>query len=174
MIQPVWADSFALDPNYSTIVYKIKHLMGHSVGTFPEFNGTITLDKDNQKIEQIDVTINIESVNSRNAKRDEDLRSERFFDTKNFPQGVFHSTKITKKEIIGDLTLKGVTKSVKLDYNWAGVGKDQYGNNKMALSASCVVDRSEFGISHNEKTKDNKWLLGNDVELMIDVQGKEE
>lgn len=169
---PACAGTFALDPDYSVILHKTKHLMGYSVGTFEELTGTITLDEENKKITEITAEINMASVNTRIAERDENLRSKRFFDTQSFPKATFQSTKVTKNRIIGNLTLKGITKKVTLSYTWAGVGKDQYGNTKMALSANGVIDRTDFDVSHNEKTKDKKWLLGNEVELSIEIQGK--
>lgn len=170
----VSAETFALDPNYSAVLHKIKHLMGYNVGTFEDVTGTITLDDENKKIEQISAEISIASINTRNQIRDTDLRSVRFFDVQSFPKATFQSTKVTKNKIFGNLTLKGITKKITLSYNWAGVGKDQYGNTKMALSANGIIDRTTFGVSHNEKTKDNKWLLGDEVELIIEVQGKRE
>ena len=164
------AATYTLDPKYSIILHRIKHLMGYSVGTFEKFNGTIEVDESKNKITAIDVTIDMDSLNTRHEVRDEDLRSEHFFDTKKFPNARFTAEKISKDTITGELTLKGVTRKVKLDYTWAGTGKDQYGNTKTALSARGTIDRQDFGISHNFKAKDNKWVLGDEVELTIEVQ----
>ena len=81
------------------------------------------------------------------------------------------STKIEKNKITGDLTLHGVTKKVTLDYAFWGLAKDQRGKTKTAVSISGVVNRKDFGIVYNIKTDDGTWLLGDEVELRIELHG---
>ena len=145
--------------------------MGFAVGTFEKFNGTIKLNEDNDTFEGLEAAVDVASLNTRNAERDDDLRSERFFDTAKFPQAKFVSKKISKDKITGDLTLHGVTKEVTFDYTLFGVAMDQHGRTKVALSLSGTVNRKDFGIVYNTKTDDGTWLLGDDVNLMIEVEG---
>ncbi len=166
-----WAGTFTVDPVYTTIHFRIKHIMGFAVGSFEKFNGTINLNDANDTLKDLEATVDVASLNTRNAERDTDLRSEKFFDAAKFPQAKFVGKKITKDKITGDLTLHGVTKEATFDYTLFGVAMDQHGRTKVALSLKGTINRKDFGIVYNTKTDDGTWLLGDDVDLMIEVEG---
>ncbi len=166
-----WAGQFAVDPAYTNVSFRIKHLMGFAVGDIKKYEGKITLDEDNAKLTGLEATLDMTSLDTKHKDRDEDLKSDRFFDTAKFPTAFFKVKLISDKELTADLTLKGVTKEVKLSYVFLGVASDQYGRVKTALQISGKINRKDFGITYNTKTDDGKWLLGDDVELKVDVEG---
>ncbi len=167
-----FADQFVIDPVYTTFMFRIKHLMGYASGTIPKYDGTIDLNQDNKAFVGMNITLDLASMDTKNKDRDEDLRSERFFDVAKFPQGKFVTKKVQADDkVIGDLTLKGVTKEVTLAYVFHGIAKDQFGRTKTALTLKGTINRKDFGISYNTKTDDGKWLLGDDVDLWIEIQG---
>jgi len=168
------AQTFVVDPDYSSVMFRIQHLMGYAVGLFQKFDGKIVVEEGTLSLKEMEITIGVGSLNTQNSRRDEDLRSDRFFEVEKYPQATFKTKKVEGDTITGDLTLHGVTKEVSLSYRFWGVGKDQYGRMKAALSLNGVINRRDFGITFDEKTDDGKWLLGDAVEVMIEVQGVEE
>lgn len=167
----VSAGTFTLDPNYTSIGFRIKHLMGYAVGSFTKYDGVIELNSDNTALVGIEGTVATPSIDTRHQDRDKDLRSERFFDVEKFPEMIFKSTKIEKDTITGQLTLHGVTKTVVFEYLFLGMAKDQRGNLKTAVSLHGKVNRKDFGITYNMKTDSGTWLLGDEVELKLELHG---
>ncbi len=171
MVSSVWAGTFTLDPKYTSIAFRIKHLMGYTTGYFPKFDGKIVLNKENRAVTAIEGTIDVTAIFTRLKERDDDLRSERFFYVEKFPEAKFVSTKITNSEVTGNLTLRGVTKPVKFKYEFWGTAYDQFGNTKTAVTLKGSVDRKDFGMDYNLKTEDGTMLLGEDVEFTIELHG---
>lgn len=171
MTSLAFADNFTVDQTYTTVGFRIKHLMGHAVGVIKKYDGQITLDKDNKSLQGIEATLDMTTIDTKNADRDEDLKSDRFFDVAKFPQATFKSKTVDDKKVVGDLTLKGVTKEVSLDYKFLGTATDQHGRFKAGVELTGSFNRKDFGITYNTKTDDGKLLLGDEVELRIEVQG---
>lgn len=168
----VSANEYVVDLDYSSIMYRIKHLMGYNVGSFSEYEGGFTLNKDQTKLKTVWGDITVGSIQSQNDKRDDDLKSDRFFDVEQFPQMTFKFKKFKDDQhLIGDLTIRDVTKEIELTYHYWGVGKDQFGRRKAAVSLTGMINRREFGITFNQKTDDGKWLLGDEIDLIIELQG---
>lgn len=168
---PAAAETFKVDTKYSTVMFKIKHTMGFAAGAFTEMEGAIELDEKNTALQGITGTIKTASVDTRHKERDEDLRSDRFFDAEKYPQITFATKKISADKLTADLTIKGVTKSVTFDYSFYGTGKDQYGNTKTGISLKGTINRKDFGIDFNMKTEDGSDLLGDEVELLAELHG---
>ena len=165
------AQTYSIDNRYSTINFRIQHIIGYATGVFKTMNGSIELNNEKNAVTKIQGTIDINSLDTNLADRDEDLRSERFFNAREFPVMTFQYKKITKDKIIGDLSLHGVTKEVTLDYQFLGTALDQYGQAKTALTLTGTINRKDFGVVYNTKTDDGKWLLGDQVELKIELEG---
>lgn len=165
------ADTYNIDNRYSTINFRIQHIIGYATGVFKMMNGTIELNDKNDALVKLQGTIDVNSLDTNLADRDEDLRSPRFFDAKQFPTISFVSKSVAKDKVKGDLTMHGVTKEVTLDYKFLGTAQDQYAHRKSAVSLQGKVNRKDFGIVYNTKTDDGKWLLGDDVELKIELEG---
>lgn len=166
-----FAATYNVDPVYSHMYFRIKHVVGHAAGMFTRFDGTIEFDDKKERIVSFESNIDLQSLDTRNAMRDRDLRSERFFDVQKYPNGHFKSTKISKDKITGELTIRGKTEKVTLEYEFGGVSKDQFGRQKIGISMTTTINRKDFGITYNEKMDNGNWLLGEDVDLQIDLEG---
>lgn len=165
------AAEFSLDPNYSTVGFRIRHLMGFAVGSFTKFDGMIQLNQDNTVLVSLEGTIDAQKIDTRLPERDNDLRSARFFDVEKYPVITFRSTKIEPDKITGTLTMHGVTKEIVFDYVFLGLAKDQKGNTKTAVSMYGKVNRKDFGMDYNMKTESDTWLLGDEVEFKLELHG---
>lgn len=170
------AGVWKLDPVHSEITFSVKHLSISKVrGKFETFDVTIvTAPDDADGIHSIDATIDIASVNTRQAQRDAHLRTSDFFLVEEHPTATFHSTGGTWDgddfTIVGDLTLRGVTKQIELKGELGGVTTDSYGNTKAGASATTTINRHDFGVSWNAALEAGGFTLGDDVKIDIDLQ----
>ncbi|MGZ9734096.1 YceI family protein [Flavobacterium sp. GNP002] len=167
---------WVIDPTHSEIGFKVKHMMFTNVsGKFSKFDATIEAednDFENAKIEFIGA---IDSVTTGNADRDTHLLSPDFFDAAQFPEIKFSATSFTKinegeYELVGDLTLHGVTKSVKLAAEYGGLMKDPWGNTKMALALEGKINRKDWGLNWNSALETGGVLVSEEVRLNIELQ----
>lgn len=165
-----YAATFDVDPNYSTLGFRLKHLMGYAVGRFKDFQGKIELDEKNAALKRIEGTINVGSIDTALEARDQDLH-DKIFDANQFPQATFKTKSVNKDNVTAELTIKGKTKTIHLDYVFLGTAHDQYGNLKTAVSLIGKINRKDFGLDYNLKTEDGSMLLGDDVELAIELHG---
>jgi polyisoprenoid-binding protein YceI len=170
------AGTWTLDPTHSTIAFTVRHLAISKVrGTFEKFDLTIVTGQDDADgIHSIDATIDVASVNTNQAQRDGHLRTSDFFQVDEFPTATFHSTGGTwdgdEFTIVGDLTLRGVTKQIELTGELGGVTTDSQGNTKAGASATTTINRHDFGVSWNAALEAGGLTLGDDVKIDIDVQ----
>lgn len=168
--------TYAIDPQHSEVDFGIKHMAIATVhGRFALSGGTVDLDENNVAGSSVMATINVTSVDTGEAQRDAHLRSADFFDTAKFPTATFKSTKITKTgdgyDVVGDLTLHGVTKSVTLHMD--PPSKEQIGMDKLphrGFSATTTVQRKDFGLTWNGKLASGDAMLGDDVRMNFDVE----
>src|SRR5450432_3177751 len=140
--------TWQLDPAHSAAQFSVRHFAISTVrGAFSSVKGTVIFDDKDVTKASVDVTIDVSTVDTREPKRDQDLKSDHFFDVDNFPTMTFKSTKVEsagadKLKITGDLTIRGVTKSVVLDVDGPTAAiKDTYGNQRAAVSATTKVNR---------------------------------
>lgn len=170
---PVVAQSnpWHLDPPHSSAQFAVRHLGISTVrGTFTKLSGTARYDAADPKDNSVEVTIDTASVDTRVEMRDNDLRSDHFFDVQKFPTMTFRSTKIEsagidKLKITGDLTIRGITKPVTLDVD--GPSKpvnDGQGHSRMGVSAAGILNRTDFGMTGYQ------GVVGNEVMLTIDAE----
>lgn len=141
--------------SHAFIQFKIQHL-GFSwlLGRFNTFDGSFTLDEDNVEKSSVDVTIDVDSVDSNHAERDKHLRGKDFFEVSKYPKATFKSTKVEKTgdktaKITGDFTLKGVTKPVTLDVAYIGGGKDPWGGYRQGFEGSTRIRLKDFNMDYN-------------------------
>ena len=166
---------WAIDPTHSEIGFKVKHMMFTNVsGKFDSYEATIITDEDNFENASIEFSADINSINSNNADRDNHLKSGDFFDVENHPKLTFKATSFTKKgddfELVGDLTLRGVTKPVKLEAEFSGLMKDPWGNTKAGLNISGKINRKDWGLNWNSALEAGGVLVGEEVRLNIELQ----
>jgi len=160
-----------IDPAHSSAQFAVKHLAISTVrGAFTSVKGAIQLDDKDITKSTVDVTIDVNSVDTRVAARDKDLRSDHFFDVERFPTITFKSKKVEqvapgKLKVVGDLTIHGVTKEVALDVDGPSAPiKDPWGNQRIGINASSKITRQEFGITYGP------GIIGDEVSITIDAE----
>lgn len=173
---PTQAASYKIDESHSTVMFKVRHLLGKVSGRFDKFEGTFEYDPANLATLKTKAEIQAASINTNVAKRDEHLRSADFFDTAKYPTLSFVSTKVTdikgsKAKLQGKLTIHGVTKPVTLDIESLGAAKDPWGNERAALSASTMINRTDYGLTWNQALETGGVLVGEEVEITLEIEG---
>lgn len=166
-----------IDPAHSSAQFAVKHLGISTVrGAFSSVKGAVQWDDQDVTKSSVDVTIDVNSVDTRVPDRDKDLRSERFFDVEHFPSMTFKSKKVEqvapgKLKVTGDLTIRGVTKEAVLDVDGPTPPvKDPWGNQRMAINATSKVNRQDFGVKWNAKLDSGGVVVGDDVAITIDAE----
>lgn len=163
-----------VDPSHSGLNFSVKHLMVSKVrGRFASFNGSLEVAADLLQ-SSVNASADVESITTGDQGRDDHLRSADFFDAANFPTIDFKSTKIEadKDDFIlhADLTIRGVTKNVKFELEFEGVGKDPWGNIKAAFTAEAEINRKDWGLEWNAVLEAGGVLVGEKVKLQLDIQ----
>jgi polyisoprenoid-binding protein YceI len=163
-----------VDPSHSSVSFSVKHLMISKVrGSFNTFSGTVTVPED-RLATVVDVVIDPASINTGDAARDGHLKTNDFFDVEAFPSWGFKSSAVKAKGsdyvLVGDLTMKGVTKPVELDVEFEGIGTDPWGNTKAGFTASGEVNRKDWGIEYNAVLETGGVMVGEKVKLELDIQ----
>ena len=167
---------WVIDPTHSEIGFKVKHMMFTNVsGKFSKFDATIESEDHDFENAKIEFTGAIDSITTGNADRDTHLLSPDFFDAAQFPEIKFSATSCAKinegeYELVGDLTLHGVTKSVKLAADYGGLMKDPWGNSKMALALEGKINRKDWGLNWNSVLETGGVLVSEEVRLNIELQ----
>ena len=167
--------TYALDPSHSEVGFSVRHLMIARVrGSFTGFAGTIELGAGGDIPTKIAGTVQVASVNTREEKRDAHLKSADFFDAANDPEITFASTSITGSglefTIVGDLTLRGITKSITLKGEVGGHTTDPWGMDRIAYSATGTINRTDFGVNFNAALETGGVMVGEEVALSLDIQ----
>ena len=168
-------DTYKIDPVHSSINFKVRHFFSYVNGSFKKFEGTIHVDPDHPEKSSVTATIDTASIDTRNDKRDEDLRSEHFFDVAKYPTITFKSKSVKQTgadsgDIVGDLTMHGVTKEITLHVKFLGKGKGMGGK---AISGWQVmpepIKRSDYGLNWS-KMVEGTAVVGEEVTVSIDIE----
>src|SRR6266852_2148460 len=169
--------TWQVDPAHSEALFSIRHLTISTVrGGFSKIKGTISFDDKDPSKSVVDVAIDMSTVDTREPKRDDDLRSDKFFDVAKYPTMTFKSTRVEqvstgKLKVTGDLTLHGVSKEVVLDVDGPSAPiKDPWGNQRTAASATTKINRQDFGVKWNKTIDNGGVMLGDEVSITIDVE----
>ncbi len=166
---------YTIDPTHSRIGFVARHAMVSKVrGSFNEFAGTGVLDVENPSNSKIDLTIQTASIDTRNADRDAHLRSNDFFDMDTYPEIRFVSTATDQVDadhfqVTGDLTIKGVTKAVTVDFEYTGAAVDPYGNQRVGFEGATTINRKDWGVSWNTALEAGGVLVGEKIVLEFEV-----
>lgn len=170
------AGQYKIDPEHSSVTFRVRHLFTSVEGRFDEFEGKVTFDPADPAKATVEGTIDASSVNTNVAERDKHLRSKDFFDVANHPKITFKSVEVLevggdKKsgKMKGKLSIAGVEKNVVLDVSFLGQGKDPYGNEKAGFAATTKINRKDFGLKWNDTLETGGVLVGDDVEIRIDA-----
>jgi polyisoprenoid-binding protein YceI len=167
--------NWAVDPAHSEIQFKVKHMVITTVtGSFTEFKGGAEAADDFENA-SIHFEADVNSINTNSEQRDAHLKGADFFEADKFPTLSFTSTKFTntgddKFELVGDLTIKGVTKSVKLDVEYGGTAKDPWGNTKAGFEIKGKINRKDFGLTWNAALETGGVMVSEDVKLEANLQ----
>lgn len=169
------SNQWDFDLSHSSIGFHVRHLMVSKVhGRFTKWNGTLELDESDLTKSRLDVTIDTASVDTKEPKRDDHLRSADFFDVEKFPALTFKSTKIEKDGdnylVTGDLTIRGITKSVKLEVENGGQVKDPWGGTRAGFSAKTHVNRKDFGLTWNVALEAGGFVVGDKIEISLEIE----
>jgi polyisoprenoid-binding protein YceI len=167
--------TYTIDPTHSRIGFVARHAMVTKVrGSFNEFDGTGSFDADDPTNSRLQLTIQAASIDTRNADRDGHLKSNDFFDMDTYPEIAFVSTAVEQTgddeyRVTGDLTIKGVTKAVTIDFDYEGTAVDPYGNTRIGLEGKTTVNRKDWGVTWNAPLEAGGVLVGEKVTLEFEV-----
>jgi polyisoprenoid-binding protein YceI len=164
---------WVVDMVHSQVDFGVRHLVGRVRGTFTKWYAVLSTEDAGWKVGNVNVSIETASLNTGNAYRDEDLRSDRFFAVSRYPKMTFQGTGFAATDstvdVHGLLTIKNHSKPVVLSGRYHGIAKDREGHARIAFEATGAVDRRDFGISWNESIAGTE-LIGNDVEITIGIE----
>jgi polyisoprenoid-binding protein YceI len=170
------ATTWQIDPIHSHVEFSVRHLMIATVrGRFTEVAGTLTGDDDHLEAAAIVLTVRAASIDTREPQRDAHLRSADFFDAEAHPEIQFRSTRMTKVRddrflVHGDLTIRGVTRSIALNVQRGGRARDPFGNERVAYSTAVKINRRDFGLNWNQVLETGGVLVGDEVTVSIDLE----
>jgi polyisoprenoid-binding protein YceI len=169
--------TWQIDPAHTAAQFAVKHLMISTVrGQFKGVTGTVNWDDQDITQSTVDVTIDAKTVDTSEPKRDDDLKSDKFFEVAKYPTITFKSKKVEavsagKLKVTGDLTIHGVTKEVVLDVEGPTAPiKDPWGNTRVALNATTKVNRQDYGVKWNANIDGGGVVVGDDVNITIDLE----
>src|SRR3954468_12346302 len=167
--------SYTLDPSHTRIGFVARHAMVTKVrGSFNEFEGTAVVDDTNPADSSVRVTIDAASIDTRDAQRDEHLRTNDFLALEQYPQITFVSTDIrqvdeTTFEVSGDLTIKDVTNRITVAFEFEGAAQDPFGNQRIGFDGSVTISRKDYGITWNAALETGGVLVGDKIVLEFEV-----
>lgn len=166
--------SYTIDPAHSEIGFVARHAMVTKVrGSFLEFEGTASASTGLQDA-KIAITIQVGSVDTRDANRDGHLRTNDFFEVDTYPTMTFNSTDITAADdttlrVVGDLTIKNTTKSITIDFDFNGAATDPFGNERIGFEGSTTIIRSEYGVNFNAALETGGVLVSDKITLQLEI-----
>jgi polyisoprenoid-binding protein YceI len=168
--------TWAIDPAHTSVEFSVRHLMITTVkGRFTDVKGTVISDDADLTQGQVDLTINVASIDTREAQRDTHLRSADFFETEKFPRMSFKGRRITdvsgdRFRLIGDLTIRDITREVTLDVTSNGRAKDPWGGERAGFEATTKIKRSDFGLTWNQALETGGVVVGDEIKISIDAE----
>ena len=166
--------TYKIDPVHSTIGFKVRHLVGKVTGRFGEVSGIIRIDSDHPETSSVEASIQVRSIDTGNAKRDGHLKSADFFDAAQVPVITFKSKKVNvvdkaNADVVGDLTIHGVTKEVTLHVQFLGLAKGPDGTPQTGWEATTKINRTEFGLIWN-KLVEGTAMIGEEVDINLQIE----
>jgi polyisoprenoid-binding protein YceI len=166
---------YTLDPTHTRIGFVARHAMVTKVrGSFNEFEGTAHLDGDEPSKSSAKIVVKAHSIDTRNEQRDGHLRTNDFLDPETHPEITFVTTGVeaideSTYKVSGDLTIKGVTKPISIDFTYEGAAKDPFGNTRVGFEGSVVINRKDYGITWNATLETGGVLVSDKITLEFEV-----
>ena len=174
---PLAAAEYQIDAAHSTIGFQVRHMaISKTNGNFDDYAGSFSFEPGKSDSWSCEVVIQAKSINTNNQKRDDHLRSDEFLDVAKFTTLTFKSTGVkmenkTEGIIMGDLTIHGVTKPVKLNLEVLGTVTDPWGNERAGFSASVKINRKDYGLSYNSVMEAGGLVVGDEVKITLEIEG---
>jgi polyisoprenoid-binding protein YceI len=168
--------SWNIDNAHSQVMFTVRHMMISKVrGSFDKLGGTVNLDPQNPANTTVDIQIETASVNTRDPQRDGHLRSADFFNTETYPMMTFKSKRVEVKgdsiaSLVGDLTIRGITKEVALDVEYTGSAKSPWGTTSVGFTAATRINRKDWELTWNKTLETGGMLVGEDIEISIELE----
>ena len=169
-------ERWEIDSSHSSVHFAVRHLVIAKVrGSFARWTGTVQAPDGDFSKATVDVVIDASSIDTGVADRDKHLKSADFFDVAEFPELRFTAKRVQPRsagylDVVGDLTIKGVTREVVLSVEHHGQARDPWGNERAAFTAKTSVDRKDFGLTWNQVLETGGVMVGDRVEIEIDVE----
>jgi polyisoprenoid-binding protein YceI len=176
---PAYASTWTVDNVHSNITFTVRHLVSKVSGSFNAFEGSLQFDDKFPEASKVTMEIKTESIDTNNSQRDDHLRSPDFLNSKRHPNALFKSSKVVslgKGQFVieGSLTLRGQTRPVNLAVEYLGTAKDLQGNNRGGFVARTKISRKDFGLSWNKLTDAGNVVVGDEVELLMNIAAVED
>ena len=175
-VQSMTRFKWTLDPSHSQIGFRVKHLMVTNItGVFCEYNGNIYTTGDDFVNAEMNLSINVGSVRTGDFTRDTHLKSPDFFDTENFREIKFKGARLKRMQgsgyiLDGDLSIKGVTRRIKLDVEFNGIEKDPWGSKRAGFEITGKISRNDFGLTWNAVLESGVVMVGDEVAIKCEIQ----
>lgn len=161
--------TYEIDPAHSSVGFKVRHLIGVAKGQFVRFQGTIFLRSELARSE-VRGTIEAASIFTKNEERDRQVRGAEFLDVEKFPEIQFESKRVEPDRVVGNLTLRGVTREVVLYYVYHGSANGLDGLERIGFSVTTTINRKQFGIDYNKRQSQGLEVLGEEVPIEIEIE----
>ncbi|MBR9859360.1 polyisoprenoid-binding protein [bacterium] len=162
---------WTIDPSHSEMVFKVKHMMISTVtGRFEDFSGELEAEGEDFSHGRAKINIDVNSITTNNKDRDAHLKSDDFFNAESFPQITFVSRSFDGNKLVGDLTIRDVTKEVSLDVDYQGTAVDPYGQTKAGFEVRGEINRKDFNLKWNAVTEAGNIVVSDTVKLDLHVQ----
>ena len=168
--------TWTIDAAHSHVEFAVKHLMiSTAKGRFGDVQGTVTADDTTFRDAVVDIRIGVASVDTRQPDRDTHLRSADFFEADKFPTMTFKSTRVEPRNddtlrVVGQLTIRGVSKEVVLTVTPEGLGRDPWGGERAGFSATAKINRRDFGLTWNQALEAGGFVVGDEIKIALDVE----
>lgn len=160
-----------IDKAHSEIAFKVKHMMISTVtGHFEDFDATVETDRDDFVNADFSFIAKTASINTKNKDRDAHLKSDDFFNTEKYPELKFKSTSFDGTTLTGNLTIRDITKEIKLDVDYNGTAVDPYGQTKAGFEVKGSINRKDFNLEWNAVTEAGSIVVSDNVKLIADLQ----
>ena len=162
--------TWTLDPAHTSAAFTVRHAgISRARGQFKDVEGVLEVGEGGQNL-SFSTTLKTESVHTSNEDRDNHLRSSDFFDVETFPEIRFVSTKVEGDTLVGDLTIRDVTKQVELDFSYEGAATDPFGVYRAGFTGETKISRKDFGLTWNAALEAGGVLVADDVKILIEAE----
>lgn len=160
-----------IDPAHSEISFKVKHMMISTLtGHFQDFNALVETDNENFIDANFNFTARIDSITTKNSDRDEHLKSDDFFNAESYPEMTFKSKSFNGNSLVGDLTIRDITKEISLDVDFNGIAVDPYGQTKAGFEITGSINRKDFNLTWSAVTEAGSIVVSDTIKLFVDLQ----